>query len=610
VKRLLGLLLALLAMPLAAQDEGEEAWAEEFHPLDFTCPVGGESFRQDVGYDAFPFETLPDGSWLGDIAIDAQIPVCPGNGLLILPDYAAMGEQEMVYHDYTDAELAQLPALIADPAYSAAKSDGRHVQAYWLATKLDRPALDRFMLLQRATWAALAPELRHRLVAKFVAEAPALIEASDMPEQWKRFQTGYVINGLRELGRFDEALALLDRLEAEGPLSAPVDPDDIFVEELGSPMRLAIGQRDDGRFPIELLGRRLVGLICDGAGFPPYDQRTPANLAACDARRERENREAAAQEDAFDESFALRDDVPALERLCSEIAEEARSQGQQMACESLQQAHDERAAAELVKDGAAAAASCTATPEDEQKGPLFHACIAFNSMLESALGEAIARDEAAWTIICPGGEHDAEVPDRNSHVSMGCIHANDERGEMAEAALLADPVALDAKCASTSEDEFFMPLYGACSTRAQQLEDAAIELRASDPAEFDRHCARYRSTNDAGNEVYELTEEQDMCRRAWRLRENRKAKAEAEARGLVCFSDVIYSPDRPRCVTPAEYDAEFAIGRRGDIFDQIRDDRYDENSSLRQAARAQAAAIVAEAKAAGTYPKRRPGDRF
>src|SRR3569623_2500113 len=67
----------------------------------FTCPLGGKTFDQDVGYNAFPLITLPDGSWLGDNLIDAQIPICPDNGLVLLPDYAATAKlqrNQIVFH--------------------------------------------------------------------------------------------------------------------------------------------------------------------------------------------------------------------------------------------------------------------------------------------------------------------------------------------------------------------------------------------------------------------------------------------------------------------------------------------------------------------------------
>ena len=75
-----------LATGAAASTPPAKPSGEKFDVRHFTCPLGGKAFDQDVGYFAFPLVTLPDGSWLGDNMIDAQIPVCPDNGLVLLPD--------------------------------------------------------------------------------------------------------------------------------------------------------------------------------------------------------------------------------------------------------------------------------------------------------------------------------------------------------------------------------------------------------------------------------------------------------------------------------------------------------------------------------------------
>jgi hypothetical protein len=581
-------------------------------PLDlrhFVCPVGGKAFDQDVGYSAFPLITLPDGSWLGDSLIDVQIPSCPDNGLVILPDYDAIagaGDNSMAYHSYTPDEIGRLPALIADPAYVSLRADGRHAQAYWLATKLGRPALERFSLLQRATWAATDPGLRRRLVERLAADGPPLIEASDLPAAKRRVLQYYLVNALRELGRFGEALALLDKVGAGSPPApGPEAPDAMGdSDDYAARIRLAIAQKDDGRFPAELLDRRILGDICEGTLSPPYNQRTPAAAAACKTRLEREARESAETEAAITESVDLEQDPAALAARCAATSQPTRGKGLAMACDSLQRQKDEKAAAALVKDGPALAAACAATPEADQKGPLFYACISFRQALESALGDALAGDDQAWAILCPGGA-EAVLEDRDSSVSGGCGSAGRVRKDREVEALLADPAKIDARCASTPRDDMPIVLFSACLERESRKRDARIEHLAGDEAAFGRDCGRFRQaiaqSPDSGDGG-----EEEICRNAYNLRENRKARAAAEAKGLTCWEDVIYSPDRPRCVPRAEYEAE----RARNLADTPLDDGFEENSSLLSAARVRAAAIVAKAKADRTYPKRRPGDRF
>jgi hypothetical protein len=86
------------------------------------------------------------------------------------------------------------------------------------------------------------------------------------------------------------------------------DPDGMYgPEDFAPKMRLAIAGRDDGRFPVELLHRRMVPYICDGGLPAPYDQRSAATAAACKARRERQEREMVEMEAAFSNDSDLLD---------------------------------------------------------------------------------------------------------------------------------------------------------------------------------------------------------------------------------------------------------------------------------------------------------------
>jgi hypothetical protein len=600
----------VLALLVAAALSTRAAAAPASASIDrrhFVCPVGGASFDQDVGYSAFPLVTLPDGSWLGDSLIDVQIPSCPDNGLVILPDYDAIaraGDDAMAYHGYTPDEIARLPALIADPAYVSLKAEGRHAQAYWLATRLGRPARDRFTLLQRATWTAIDPALRRRLVERLAADGPALIDAADLPAPKKRFMRHYLINALRELGRFGEALALLEAVEAGDPAAmGPEGSEDRFAAaDFATRMRLAIAEKDDGRFPAELLDGRMLSEICDATLYPPYNQRTPAAEAACATRRAREARAWGETDAAITESLKLSEDPDALAARCAATNRKGGT-GEAMACQSLQDRKDEKAAAALVRDSPALAAACEARPDDGRKGPLFYACNSFEQALESALGEALAADDVAWAILCPGGS-EAYLEDRDSHVSAGCDIAGRTRKDREAEALLADPGKLDAGCANTPRDDMAILLFSACLERDSRKRTARIEHLAGDETAFSQACGRFgqailKSPGSGG-------EEEEICRNAYNLRENSKARAEAEAKGLACWEDVIYSPDRPRCVPRAEYEAERARNLAENQFD----DRFEEGSSLTSAARVRAAAIVAKARTDRTYPKRRPGDLF
>lgn len=608
--RVLAVMAAILSLAAGA------AQAETFTVKSFTCPLTGKPFTQDVGYSTFPLVTFPDGSYPGDEKIDTQIPVCPADGLVILPDFSpplsevqAMSDT-LTYTRYTKAELARLPALMAGPAYAALKADGRYAQAHWLATQLGRPVFDRFTMLQRATWAAVDPALRRKLVERLVSEGPALIAASDRPAPYKRYLQLYIVNGLRELGRFDEAITLLDAMDREA--AAALAKDEVEDAEVSTgEMRTVIAAKDMDRFPVGLMPSKWANAICnDDRDMPPPYTRTATTKAACATREAERKRSAREDEDAFAELDRWRKDVDGLDKACAATPEDKRSKGLQMGCESRQARRDETEAAEFVKDGGRAAAACEAAREDEHEGVLLYACMDYGIVLEEELGRALADDDLAWSIICPKGDNEGySYPDRWHIASSGCRNARETRKNRAVEAMLADPAKIDATCAMTPEEKMHGLLFSACLERNSRRRTETIEQLATKPADFDQMCARYAKTNSAGNDVFIKEDEQEVCRRAWRLRENTRAKVEAEAKGLKCFGGGAYGPDRPRCVSPEQFEKD--MKPTPSPFLPVNNmDYFAEDSSLRLTARARAAAIIAKAKADKTFPKKRPGDRY
>lgn len=565
-------LLALMPAAASAAEPGEEAFS--FDKRQFTCPLGGARFEQDVGYSTFPLVTFPDGSYPGDEGVDAEIPVCPDNGLLILPDFEASGEaQRMVYSDYSAEDLARLPALIADPSYRAAADDGRHIQAWWLASKLGRGADLRFTLLQRSTWAAADPALRRKLVERLVEEGPALIEASGRPEPAKRMQLYLIVNGLRELGRFDQALALIDRIEQGGPaVRAPVDPENMYGPgEYAPQMRAVIAAKDMDRFPVALMPSKWANSICgEEEPRPPYGPLSPTSKAACARRKAEMDRYYAEEETALDEMSDLLEDRPALERSCAATPKEKRTGGLAKGCSLIEDERDDEAGEKLAKDGPALARACESTPRDRQDGPLSHACTSWEIALEGALADSLETDDGAYAILCPN-DGVLEIADRASSVSQACASAARERYGMKIDRMLADPAALDRQCAALRTSEL-SDLSIACSQRASQIEQSERERIAATDAAFEKKCGRFRrELADISEFTVDDDEELRECRVIKSLRDSSNAPAPS-----------------------------------GEIPESV----FADSGSLMTEARARASAMIAKAKAEGTYPKRRPGDRF
>jgi hypothetical protein len=263
----------------------------------FTCPIGGKTFRQAVTYSEFPLFTWPDGSHMGDEWIEMQLPECPDNHLLILPDYAVEPSDSgrPTYRVYTREELSRLPALMADPEFAALAGATRQVRGYWLATRLGRPVLDRMAMLSEAAWGASSEAQRRQALELFVRDMPALIDAYFDEPQARAGARIRVVNALRELGRFDEALALLSEIEKQGfAFETPVGPDAMFSEGPYLPkLRAVIEAGNADRNPIALLESGVANRICgDPAGWSGVTgPHTATDCTAYQAARSRELKE-------------------------------------------------------------------------------------------------------------------------------------------------------------------------------------------------------------------------------------------------------------------------------------------------------------------------------
>ena len=202
---------------------------------------------------------------------------------------------------------------------------------------------------------------------------------------------------MRELGRFGEAPALLGELEGNGEaVLVQADPHETFAEYSAAQMRLAIAERDDGRFPVELLDQRMVGPICDGGLVAPYDERTAGTVAACEARRAREAREDEEEEAALAEADVLREDLPALERQCRETAPEARKRGLEAACLRIEWQRDKQAADALLLDHAQQVAEdCERVTGKRANRRCSLACTSYEGAVEDAAADLLAGDDAA-----------------------------------------------------------------------------------------------------------------------------------------------------------------------------------------------------------------------
>ncbi|WP_206520320.1 hypothetical protein [Altererythrobacter sp. BO-6] len=443
--------------------------------------------------------------------------------------------------------------------YRALKREGAYVQAWWIADQLGHSPMSRFALLQRSIWATRDPALRQRLIARFAEHGPALVAQFPQEDMRKRYSQLLVVNALRELGRFHEALAALDAIDFAAAVNNPGESNYGYADQL----RLAIGQRDDGRFAVETLPRQWISLICNNAWNFDHGPTSPANKASCKIRRDREEQEE-------------------RDRLLDEIA-----------------------ASELAKDGPALAAKCDANDKENRDRVKRHACRNYTLAIEKALGEQLPDDPEAHALFCSeeAMRGDAE---EDYWLRSACRYARGTLQDREEERLLADPARLAVVCPQKEEvtkndARLDVILSRVCATYELDQVRAALAPLASDVAAFDRACAKFRKTNSAGDEVYRLSEAGAQCRWAWRMRKNERARAAAEAKGLKCLDYDVFSHDRPNCVSPEEHAREM-VRRiyRGD--ERFHHSYFNEGSSLMEVAHVRAAAIIAEAKRIGRRP--------
>jgi hypothetical protein len=221
-----------------------------------TCPIGGATFEFRTNASFTTFGERPDGRPYGSLAFPSPLPECPDNGLVL-------------YKDYDAGEVAKLEPLVASEAYQALRAeDTQYYRAYWLMREMGLGPERYLWALLQASWEADGkPLLRARYQAE-LAEQSAKVEPRPADLAWLGME-GRAINALRELGRFDEALARLDKVPLLGlDIEIPVETDNAQVSAdakarrgwrtFFAGLRTAIERKDSGAEPFDMIPRRLA----------------------------------------------------------------------------------------------------------------------------------------------------------------------------------------------------------------------------------------------------------------------------------------------------------------------------------------------------------------
>lgn len=257
-------------------------------PLPMKCPVGGGDFSFQPTASSGVWGTRGDGRPYGNGHYPLALPECPGNGLVL-------------YKEYTPEEVAKLESLVASEEYQGLRLlDTPYYRAYWLMKAMGLPPERHLWALLQASWEADGkPLLRNRYLAE-LADESAKAPPAPASLNWIGME-GRAVNALRELGRFDEALARLDKIPLDGMKSgASVKPatDESRSKrgwiEFFDTQRLLIARQDASTEPFELMPRREATARCaKPRGLDARQKEYCAALAAGETEAEKAQREAA-----------------------------------------------------------------------------------------------------------------------------------------------------------------------------------------------------------------------------------------------------------------------------------------------------------------------------
>jgi hypothetical protein len=223
------------------------------------CPIGDRTFSYMTTASYSTWGARPDGKPFGSWEFPLALPECPDNGLV-------------VYDQFEPGEIARLRPLVASSDYQALRTSGdtSYYRAYWLMRRMGAPIPNQLWVLVQASWQAETdPPLRRRYLEELIARAPELGEPRDDVGLAMRAR---VINALRELGRFEEAEAMIRAT----PLDIARDSAEVRPTEdwRGHYRRLGIivARRDSSIEPIDMIPRREAERRCASANLSEGDR--------------------------------------------------------------------------------------------------------------------------------------------------------------------------------------------------------------------------------------------------------------------------------------------------------------------------------------------------
>jgi hypothetical protein len=241
--------LLLLALAAAAA-AGRSASATTFHPVERTCPIGGEKFESFEMVSNSHFGARPDGKPYGPTPI-VPLVECRDNGFLFFDEAIS------------ESELALLAPIVAGAEYQTMRhTETDHYRAWWLLIHSGRndPVLVASLLLTASWEADEAPERKARYQGIFAGAAAAIERSPENAGEWFWLNLRGA-NALRELGRYDAAGERLDMIDQPGVLP-PNAEERAGARSLIDGLRALIRERNSVSEPLRLVPLDVAARLC------------------------------------------------------------------------------------------------------------------------------------------------------------------------------------------------------------------------------------------------------------------------------------------------------------------------------------------------------------
>lgn len=273
----------------------------------FTCPIGGEEFKDFVIGSTSSWGQRPDGKAIGGVA-PWPVTECPGNGLPLYKD------------DFTTEELAALALLIASPEFAQMRSeDTSYHRIWWLRSKLGADPYSLVGNLLAASWESDdVPERKAGYQRAFAEAAEALERTDAMADNWFWYSLR-AANAWRELGEFGRAAALLGTIDRPELLPQDAKQRD-GARFLIDGLTVLIGEQNQYYEPANLVGPEQSIFRCRTQAA----DMSAVEKSACESREYRKEQEEFARYEAErDAAEAAGDAVAADNEANVEAAAEA-----------------------------------------------------------------------------------------------------------------------------------------------------------------------------------------------------------------------------------------------------------------------------------------------